>query len=350
MTPIRSHGIGSLVLKGTFGGVKIERATGIYRDEARVALLRAMCHTLADAGRQDILREIAVGRLKLRDVWTRYRRGDWSHIPTTVHATPLLPAFQAWRARVPGERHRWDLRLAEKAFAVPHATVADLPALVLRLREQYRAKGAGRQFNKFRAAAMAFLRQTYTRANPLWGEVAAVEPLPVTRKLERHPQTPDGARAIAAQLGGEAGRCWWQTCCTGMNPKEFWVDGWEVEDGVLHVHGRKRKGRERTLPAVLDDLERPTISRGAYEHRLKRAKLGVTPKDARHSFAVWMGEAGISQAHQDAYLGHGPRTMGDLYRQHTVRVEMLDADRATLRAYIGLGVQAPTPRRTVRAR
>src|SRR6266487_6013273 len=64
VTPFRSHGKGTYVLKGTFGGVRIERATGTH-DAKRLEDLRAMCRTLADAGRLDVLEQLRDGTLRL---------------------------------------------------------------------------------------------------------------------------------------------------------------------------------------------------------------------------------------------------------------------------------------------
>ena len=94
MTPFRSHGKGTYVLKGTSGGVRIERATGTH-DPKRLEDLRAMCRTLADAGRLDILEQLRDGTLGLLDCWRHYRGGDWSRIPTPEHARPPTSS-SAW--------------------------------------------------------------------------------------------------------------------------------------------------------------------------------------------------------------------------------------------------------------
>jgi hypothetical protein len=92
-----------------------------------------------------------------------------------------------------------------------------------------------------------------------------------------------------------------------VGPKEFWTDGWAVEDGHLRIHGQKRPGRDRLVPLVVD-LEALPLTRAAFEHKLKHSGLGVTPDDARRSFANWMDQTGILEVNQRAYLGHGPKT------------------------------------------
>ena len=339
MTPFRSHGKGTYVLKGTFGGVRIERATGTH-DAKRLEDLRSMCRTLADAGRLDILEQLRDGTLRLLDCWRHYRGGDWSRIPTPEHARPLAEAFAAWRQTVPGDRHRRDLGIAERqilAAARTGATVANLPAAVSALRTRYDSKGAGRQFNKLRDAASAFLKQTLTRRHPLYQAVRAVEPLPVIRRYPKHPQAPASARTIADVLGGEAGRIWWLLCCTGIGPDEYFSLKWAVEDDLLHVKGTKRRGRDRLVPRLVE-IEPPLLSVWGFRSALKRSGLGVKPYDARRSFANWLEQSGIWETHQQAYMGHGPRTITDLYRRHELVLEQLERDRATLLAFIAGGI------------
>ena len=343
MTPFRSHGKGTYVLKGTFGGVRIERATGTH-DAKRLEDLRSMCRTLADAGRLDILEQLRDGTLRLLDCWRHYRGGDWSRIPTPEHARPLAEAFAAWRRTVPGDRHRQDLGVAERqilAAARTGATVADLPAAVSALRTRYDAKGAGRQFNKLRDAASAFLKQTLTRRHPLYQAVRAVEPLPVIRRYAKRPQAPASARTIADVVGGEAGRIWWLLCCTGMGPDEYFSLKWAVEDDLLHVKGTKRRGRDHLVP-LLVEIEPPLLTVWGFRSALKRSGLGVKPYDARRSFANWLEQAGIWETHQQAYMGHGPRTITDLYRRHELVFEHLERDRATLLAFIAGGISGGT--------
>ena len=333
MTPFRSHGRGTLILKGRYAGVRIERASGTH-DPKRLRDLKTMCRALAERGRLDVLQEIAAGRVRPLEVWNVVAEGDWSRLPTAETAKALDAHYTAWCATVPGARHRADCTSYAAQLAPAHATVGALPRIVSQLRETYAAKGAGRQFNKLRDAASAFLRQTLSRQHPLYLQVRSIPGLPVTRRFGRHPQAPDQAWLIAQQLGGEAGWLWWVMCCTGMGPKELWRDGWAAVDGELHVHGQKRAGRDRVIPLILAGIDAPAITAAAFQQTLKRRALGVTPYDGRRSFAVWCEQAGILPSHQDAYLGHGPRTMGDLYRQHTILADQLEGDRARLEAYV----------------
>ena len=335
MTPFRSHGKGTFVLKGTFAGVRVERASGTD-DPTVLRRLREMCRTLADGGRIDVLEAIRDGHVRPLEVWRHYRAGDWSHLPTVAHVKPLVASWAAWLPTVPGPRHRRDLDVAGRqlgGLARAGATIAELPDLVARFREHCAARGIGRQFNKVRDAVSAFLKRTVTRRHALYLAIRAIDPLPVTKHHPKRPQGPAAARTIAEVLGGESGRIWWILCCTGMGPDEFFEGKWAIEDDVLHVRGTKRSGRDRLVP-LLVEVEAPALTVWGFRSALKRSGLGVHPYDARRSFANWMEQAGLWETHQLAYLGHGARTITDLYRQHEIVAEHLDHDAETLTAFI----------------
>lgn len=339
----KSHGKGSFVLKGVWGGVKIERASGTT-DKALYRKLEHMLDTLADAGRSDVLLQVARGHVTPLTLWRSYRGGDWSGLPTSAHVIDLRHALETWWRKIPGERHGQDLEQASirvLAIARPDATLSDLPDTLRRLRRLLEDRG--RQFNKIRDAMSAFLRVTLTRAHPLYLEVRAIESLRVTKTLPRNPQSPERAWVIREILGGEAGRIWWNLCCTGMNPKEYWRDGWHEEDGHLRIAGRKRPGRNRLVPLIAE-LAPPKLTVWGFTTALRRSGSGVTPMDGRRSFAFWLELARIWDTHQQAYMGHGRRTITDLYRGHDV-TPFLDEDAEKITAMV-VGYLAGSPKGT----
>ena len=75
-----------------------------------------------------------------------------------------------------------------------------------------------------------------------------------------------------------------------------------------------------------------------FEAALYRAKLGVAPYDARRSYARWLQELRLPAYRQDAYLGHGPKSMTALYSWGDIR-EWLAEDGRALREYVGEPIQ-----------
>lgn len=366
MNAFRSHGKGTLVLKGTFAGVKLERATGT-NDPKTFALLESMCRTLADAGRLDLLEQVRDGHLKLLELWKFYRLGELHRIPTAAHAAELKSAFEAWALTLKGARHRQDmtLNLARLLELVgQQATVAELPLAVERYRARCQAAGTARMFNKVRYAAQAFLRDTTRKRSVLWQAVAAVPTLPVTPKFAKNPQRPAAAWTIAATLGGQPGIAWWVMCCTGMMPDEYFGEKFERAAVGLHVQGTKRIGRDRLVPAPLTP-EPVALGYWGFRNALRRSGLGVTPYDARRTFRHLMGLVGLPKARREAYMGHASKDMDSLYdevsgdtRDYYLRTDARKLDQVITKA-IGMtaqqaleqligGISGGTPPRTRR--
>ena len=93
---------------------------------------------------------------------------------------------------------------------------------------------------------------------------------------------------------------------------------------------------------LLVEIEPPRLTVWGFRSALKRSGLGVKPYDARRSFANWLEQAGIWETHQQAYMGHGPRTITDLYRRHELVLDQLERDRGTLLAFIAGGISGGT--------
>jgi hypothetical protein len=75
----------------------------------------------------------------------------------------------------------------------------------------------------------------------------------------------------------------------------------------------------------------------ANEERAKQKLPALEPLDlheCRHSYAVWVDAAGISNSRADRYTGHSNRTMGEHYRGHPLTAAQLQADAAALDAYL----------------
>jgi hypothetical protein len=119
-----------------------------------------------------------------------------------------------------------------------------------------------------------------------------------------------------------------------MGPREYWTDGWSLEGEGIVIHGRKRTARERIVPLVVV----PPAAQGTrwgLRQALRRLGASVTLYDARRTYARWLDEVGIPGYRQDAYLGHGPKSMRELYRWGELRA-WLAQDGAVLRRYVGI--------------
>jgi integrase len=70
------------------------------------------------------------------------------------------------------------------------------------------------------------------------------------------------------------------------------------------------------------------------EHKQARMEP-IELHECRHSYAVWLDAAGVSNSRADRYTGHSNRTMGEHYRNHPLTSAQLAADAAALDAYLG---------------
>lgn len=341
MAIYREGGKGSLVIDRRIQGQRFKVATGLPdtakgRDLAK--LWDGMVTVLArEAGRGDVVRAIQSGTLRFAEVWAHYRVGRLDRLPSPEAMRRLFPVdgpkpgavgdwLKTYRTKKgtlsPSHKRSLRQKFTDLERLDPSATVADLPRLVKERMAVCGAREQGRTGNLTKAAAQAFLRSTLGRhQSTLWAEVADIPLLP-TEKHEPHPQTPEDAKAVREALGAIHGPIWWAMCTTGMMPDELWGGKFTVLADRIHIKGTKRAGRDRLVPKLSVPLA-PERGYKSFRLALKRASGGVlTPYDARHTYAHWLEMAGLESSEQDALMGHGPKTMGDLYRQHDVSAKL----------------------------
>jgi hypothetical protein len=343
MTPFRSHGKGTLVLKGRFAGVRVERASGTS-DPKRLADLKAMCRALAEAGRLDVLDDLARSRVRPLEVWQAYRSGSWSSLPTPAHAWPFTERFEQWRlGRAP--HYQRDIRsaVAQLSSIDGSFTLGKLGDVLLRYRAHCETQGTGAMFNRVKGMVLGFLRDTVTRQHVLYQQCAAAPRLPESRKRLGDPQTPDQAKTIRALLVEPVGAAWWAMCCTGMGPDEFFGSKWRYEDGRLRVLGTKRAARDRYVP-VIETVERSPLTQEQFQRALQRSGVGVRPYDARRTFAHWCDLAGVPEIRRELYLGHAVRgNLRTLYGAHESE-RFVEEDARKLKKVVGFVVGPRSPR------
>lgn len=331
---------GPLELRRTFPGVGPIRVSSGVHSRRTLRALEAMCRSLYEAGRLDYLRLVRDRQLAPLVLYDRLRGRDFRDLPPPV-IEPLAKAVQRFLTEADGSQaHKKNLksflsRLAQAAG--PEATIEAVPPLLTALREEYRAKDQASAWNHGRNYVRAFLRRVVGRRSPLYLDVADLERLPEHPKREPQPLTVAEAFAIAGQLGRELGDCWLTACLTGLGNTEY-AGAWVVVDGHLRVPPRKRSTQPRLVPLVCTPA-RPICSVRFLHERIVELTGGrVQFYDARRTFTKWLEQAGVIPAHQDAYTGHGPRSMTDHYKRGNVQ-PYLEQDAAKLRTFIENGLR-----------
>ena len=341
MTPHRSHGRGTLVLKKRFRGLpKIEKASGTSDAKVLDAMHR-MCDVLYDQGRLDLLEAMALPnsdrrRLPPMLVYDRYRSGRLDTLPRADALVPLLAQWNDWMAaaKVVAEttRSRRKVRDALLRYLHAGASLTDLPGAL----RAYRAAAAAhhRTFNLARAACMAFIRDTLGKRHDLYAQVADVPVLKRTAAKRRpRPFTVAELRTHMAAMPKGTALMSWSMATAGMGPKEYFEDGFTVLPDRVLVHGQKREGRERVVPRV-GLVVVPSLSRERWVKAFKRASPDHQPYDLRRTFANLMVEAQIPANRRRAYMGHGARGMTELYETAEVDRWLVE-DGAALATVLG---------------
>lgn len=330
---------GTLVLDRFFRGIgRLKRASGTT-DPKVFKMLDGMLSTLYDAGRVDLLTAIARGSLTPLEVWSKYREQRLQDLPTVESIRSLKEAMEEWvKTEETGDWNRAARRYAVAAIlrhARVDASITDLPPAVAAFKKASRLTPA--MFNRTRAAALAFVRDTLGKSHTLHGKLRDIR-LRKEVRAAPNPQTVEQMVALAAKLGEPAASIAWGMAASGMGPGEFWGI-WQEQADRIHIRGTKRSGRVRDVPRVMA-LRKPTISEAVFRKRLKLATEGlVTPYDFRHTFSQWMQDAGIPRARRKAYLGHGKTDVTDLYERGEV-TRYLSDDGEKLRAVVGVAGSA----------
>lgn len=160
---------------------------------------------------------------------------------------------------------------------------------------------------------LSFLRQTQSTSSQLYQRTRSVDVITEntwSKKRVNHPLLPaeiDAAfRSVTNQRLQDVV---WFLATTGITPKEFLEDGWEIDESInaIRIFGRKRSGRYgRIVPRLYQKLK--ASNDWTYRQLLEAFKQVFPTRnlyDLRRTFAVWNNRAGIDALHTKAYMGHG---------------------------------------------
>lgn len=320
---------------GAVGRVRVRSGTTRRRTYDRIL---DMLGDLYEEGRLDILRGVRDGKLQPLDVLDAYRSKDLGRLPTAESVMNLERAWTDWCDHYDcSESHKTSIRQSLRYLLKGQGplTVGDLPCRVSDLRITLKAHP--RTFNLLRSHAQAFSRRVLGKQHRIWSEIAAIDPLTVRPTMTKNPQTPAQLKALTDRMASEYAAIAWSLARTGMGPKEYWHDGWDVRTDRVLIHGVKRGGRERFVP-LIGEVSVPTVQYAAFRRALIKASDGkVTPYDLRRSFANWIEAAGVPRTRRRLYRGHGEQDIGDAYEWHEVDA-FLAEDGQRIRDYINRSI------------
>jgi integrase len=291
-----------------------------------------MITTLNETGRDDILRALRDGEISPLSVYAAFRVNELHRLPLGKELLPLKDAMTKWNeSNEAGKQRRAANKSGIKRLAEKASIVGNLPDALLQVRVDLIKEGHPAHFNRIRATALAFIRDTLKRSHHLYGEVMDVPLLKEKKAPRRQPQTWAQLAAHAETMNKENPRfrvALWAMALCGMGPKEYFVDGFLVLTDRVKVGGQKRRGRIRDVPAVRTEYftrKVPSATVGAErEMRVFGEKLlekcGIHPYDLRRTYANWMEAAGIPRTRRRLYIGHAKKDTTDIYEEHEGRV------------------------------
>jgi hypothetical protein len=338
------RGDGTGILDRRFGGVGRVRGPSGTTDPDTFARIDKMLTELYDRGRIDLLKAIKQyfatkhrAGLAPMVVFRAYVTEGLKDLPSVEGMAPLIESMLDFiESHDVTQEHKDTMRSCVRHIARvgnSHSPISDLPELVGQLRMSMREHA--RMFNLVRSTAMAFVRARFKKHHPLWNDVAGIDPLAPKKKRMHHPKTPDELREIVARLEPEAAAMAWSMGASGMGPKEYWIQGWEVLADRVRIFGKKREGRDRFVPLIKGvAIVKPTMTLKAFRLALSNADYGrMGVYDLRRSHSNWMESAGIPRTRRRIYRGHGPQDVGDLYEHHEIAAFIAD-DSLKLSQYV----------------
>lgn len=319
---------------------RIKKHTGTTVPAVRTQISKMLTH-LEQNTRFDILRAIKFGQLSMLQVYDAYQRKDLDSLPTAATLKPLAATMRDWIDALEEQEdcsphHATSLRtsLGYLEEAAPKAALHELPHLVEQLRDSL-GREHPTSFNRLRSAALAFVRDTRRRSDPMWIQIAAIKVRKVVRPPPHALLTPERMRQLfPAPETDVVDAIAWSMVTTGMHQSEYW-GRWETKSDRVHVEGTKRKARVRDIPLVRVPTV-PAMHQRTWENKIRNRTKELTPRSFRQAYIQWLEEAGVPRTRRKMYIGHSAGDTTDLYERKEI-AEFLKVDAAKLRTFLELG-------------
>lgn len=340
MTPHKSGGRGSFIIDRRTRVGRIAVASGTTHAPT-FRRLNEMITTLNETGRSDILRAIRESELSPLAVYESFRVNELHRLPLGKELLPLKDAMTSWNESAEvGKQRKADNKSAIKRLAEKASVIANLPDALLAVRVDCVKEKHPAQFNRIRATALAFLRDTVKRSHRLYGEVRDVALLKERKRPAKHPLSWAELVQLSDLLTNPRdNNALWTMALTGMGPKEYFIDGFEIAPDSILIRGVKRERRARRVPhfwwqsfpatSSFDPDCAPPREMRRFGERLRAASGGtVHTYDLRRTYANFLEAAGVPRTRRRLYMGHAQQDVTDLYEEHEVRAYLKeDADR-----------------------
>lgn len=344
---------------------RIAKASGVFPETRNgtelIQQIRMMLRELdtnRDIGK---LTQIKQGKVHLLDALAAWKAGRLNFAESYA-GDPLLPRLEQWLAVTPvsgitiKQYRNYIARLQRLGMISPATKVRDCADVLRAVRTVMAKEHKAVYFGNIRQMFMSFLvnHLGYDAESHVLRDVKRILPLKVKKRREHHPlRGPRDLIELGARINtsGRWGnrevdyKSWiYFMALTGMRPTEFERGLWERDaaTGHLRIKGTKTRNAVRVIPLIMW-LEPAKRTLGNLQMRLVNLEppTVVRARDFRRTSAVWYEQAGVPRSRYAYYLGHGPKDMTALYESRTPTKDELDADRASLLAWLEEQKAAP---------
>lgn len=335
MVPQLVNGRGTLPISRTYTGVgRIRVASGTTDPSTYVKVVQTL-DDLANIGNLTTLEGIRDGRLSPLEAYHRLKQTGINTVLAGNLDRPLRETVEEWLEDhgVKANTKRGYKSHLAGFFRTLNAThrVRDIPARLEAYRRKCERAGIARSFNQLRAILLAFAKAKYKKTAQLYRQVHEIEPLAQQQKLKNDAVGWTQIAEFAKPMATAYQDIIWSLCYSGMRIGEYYEENgtrWEVQGNRVTIHkddpGLGNKGYSRIVMLPFP-LQKPTRSAVAFRRALRArasAYVGnggtITPHTFRKCFTYWCVEAGINWSRIQAYLGHGIRSITDIYARHEV--------------------------------
>jgi hypothetical protein len=334
--------------------LRLKKATGIPASARNaVEIVKQMKLMIRELERKrDVkkLRAIQNGDLSLASAFVLWQEGRLDL--AEEHGDKKV--LKHWRAYINTANRREITRrnrlvivaaLENHGFISAKNVLNDLPSLLKRIRLHYKNAKQLVMFNTIRIELLSFLKEGL-ELDEESGVVRAVKKVPRFKKLVRRKHHPFLSPSDCADFCREVknGKSVHKNhyanvilfaCLHGVRPTE--LNKIEIDPTTEHlkVVGTKNENADRVVPLLLSPDQLPTNPPkiDTLNRLFERMGSQVRVRDFRRTYSRWVEEAGISHLHYKVYLGHGSRTVTDLYQRADPDQSALDEDAKKLQVW-----------------
>lgn len=352
--------VGTLVLDGVWGGIRIKRSTG-YRDRTRFNSLVDCLNYLEMMDNEAALVWAATGGNKLKDLLNWFQNKDKKSPPWDKSSDVLTARMYEWLedntklARHTKRTYKGSVDVLFKHIGRHPDKITSLPSILDTMKKAYSNNQVA--FNNTYSVCLSFLNHEVSPTHSIYKKVQSIGKYAKSSiKPKRNPNPLEPVeiqnRFISDPTNSLKDLIFF-LCCTGMRPLEYLEHGFVVEENYIEILGKKTKHSRRIVPKVFANYDpQPSVigyTIDTLRDEFKRWFPERTIQDTRYSFINWIQRAGIEGNRMTYYQGHQQSQTGDYLRRDVIKhwveedsVKMIEYLKSSLQSFPSIETKSIT--------